>query len=68
MDSLQAVAEHRAPARLTDLIRQLLPIDRQVILSYLEGMDAAADFRKRGGGTFACDNSQPDSQRECGQL
>ncbi len=41
-DTLQAVAEHQALARLTDLIRQLLPIDRQVILSYLEGMDAQA--------------------------
>jgi len=39
-DSLQAVAEHQALARLTDLIRQLVPIDRQVILSYLEGMSA----------------------------
>jgi len=36
------MAEHQALARLTDLIRQLLPIDRQVILSYLEGMDAEA--------------------------
>jgi len=41
-DSLQAAAEDQALARLTDLIRQLLPIDRQVILSYLEGMDAEA--------------------------
>jgi RNA polymerase sigma-70 factor, ECF subfamily len=41
-DSLQAVAEHEALARLTELIRQLTPIDRQVILSYLEGMDADA--------------------------
>ena len=41
-DSQQAVAEHQALARLTDLIRQLLPIDRQVILSYLEGMDGEA--------------------------
>ena len=41
-DSLQAMAEHQALARLTDLIRQLMPIDRQVILSYLEGMDAGA--------------------------
>jgi RNA polymerase sigma-70 factor (ECF subfamily) len=41
-DSLQVVAEHQALARLTDLIRQLMPIDRQVILSYLEGMDAEA--------------------------
>ena len=41
-DSLQAVAEHQALARLTELIRQLLPVDRQVILSYLEGMDADA--------------------------
>lgn len=41
-DSLQAVSESQALARLTDLIRQLMPIDRQVILSYLEGMDAEA--------------------------
>jgi RNA polymerase sigma-70 factor (ECF subfamily) len=41
-DSLQAVAENQALARLTDLIRQLTPIDRQVILSYLEGIDAEA--------------------------
>jgi RNA polymerase sigma-70 factor, ECF subfamily len=41
-DSLQALAEDQALARLTDLIRQLMPIDRQVILSYLEGMDAEA--------------------------
>jgi RNA polymerase sigma-70 factor (ECF subfamily) len=41
-DSLQAVAEQQALARLTDLIRLLLPVDRQVILSYLEGMDAEA--------------------------
>jgi RNA polymerase sigma-70 factor (ECF subfamily) len=41
-DSLQAVAEHQALERLTELIRQLIPIDRQVILSYLEGMDAEA--------------------------
>jgi RNA polymerase sigma-70 factor (ECF subfamily) len=36
------VAENQALARLTDLIRQLMPIDRQVILSYLEGIDAEA--------------------------
>jgi RNA polymerase sigma-70 factor, ECF subfamily len=41
-DSLQVVAEHQALARLTDLIRQLMPVDRQVIFSYLEGMDAEA--------------------------
>jgi len=41
-DSLQAVAEQQALARLTNLIRQLIPIDRQVILAYLEGMDAEA--------------------------
>jgi RNA polymerase sigma-70 factor (ECF subfamily) len=28
--------------RLTELIQELKPLDRQVILSYLEGMDAAA--------------------------
>ena len=41
-DSQQAVAEQQALARLTDLIRQLIPVDRLVILSYLEGMDAEA--------------------------
>ena len=41
-DSLQAVAEEQALAQLTELIRQLVPIDRQVILSYLEGLDTAA--------------------------
>jgi len=41
-DSLQTVAEDQALVRLTDLIRQLMPIDRQVILSYLEGLDAGA--------------------------
>jgi RNA polymerase sigma-70 factor, ECF subfamily len=41
-DSLHAVAQHQALARLTDLIRQLIPIDRQVIVSYLEDMDAEA--------------------------
>ena len=29
-------------ARLTEMIQSLKPLDRQVILSYLEGMDAAA--------------------------
>jgi len=33
---------HQALERLTALIRQLEPLDRQVILSYLEGMDAAS--------------------------
>jgi RNA polymerase sigma-70 factor, ECF subfamily len=41
-DGVQAVAEEQARTRLMDLIRQLVPIDRQVILSYLEGMDAQA--------------------------
>lgn len=41
-DSQQAIARVQALARLKELIRQLIPIDRQVILSYLEGMDAEA--------------------------
>ncbi len=36
-------ANHQqALARLLPLVQQLKPLDRQVILSYLEGMDAAA--------------------------
>ncbi len=39
----EAAANHRhASERLLDLIRRLRPIDRQVIVSYLEGVDAAA--------------------------
>jgi RNA polymerase sigma-70 factor (ECF subfamily) len=41
-DAAQAVAQDQALARLTDLIRSLMPVDRQVILSYLEGMDGEA--------------------------
>jgi RNA polymerase sigma-70 factor, ECF subfamily len=38
-----ADADHRiAVRRLTELIQKLRPLDREVILSYLEGMDAAA--------------------------
>jgi len=33
---------NRAFARLTSLIQSLKPLDRQVILSYLEGLDAAS--------------------------
>jgi len=33
---------HEALERLAAMIRQLKPLDRQVILSYLEGMDAAS--------------------------
>ena len=41
-DSEEAVGRHQALALLTELIQSLNPLDRQVILSYLEGMDAAA--------------------------
>ncbi len=34
--------QHHALERLLDLVQRLDPIDRQVILSYLEGMDAAS--------------------------
>jgi len=36
------VDRREAVERLTALIRQLTPLDRQVILSYLEGMDAVS--------------------------
>jgi RNA polymerase sigma-70 factor (ECF subfamily) len=34
--------EREALARLLELVQQLKPLDRQVILSYLEGLDAAS--------------------------
>lgn len=41
-DTSEAVANQRhASARLLELIRRLRPLDRQVIVSYLEGVDAA---------------------------
>jgi len=44
-----------ALARLMDLIRQLKPLDRQVILAYLDGMDAAeiAELTGLSGGNVA---------------
>jgi RNA polymerase sigma-70 factor (ECF subfamily) len=42
-DAGEASADrNRALARLVELIQRLKPLDRQVILSYLEGMDAAS--------------------------
>jgi len=35
-------SRHHALERLAELIRQLKPLDRQVIVAYLEGLDAAA--------------------------
>lgn len=40
--SHQAADRNQDLARLMDFIQQLKPLDRQVILSYLEGMDAAS--------------------------
>lgn len=37
-----ALDEARARARLVELIHRLKPLDRQVVLLYLEGLDAAA--------------------------
>ena len=37
-----AVDQHINLERLSMLIQQLKPLDRQVVISYLEGMDAAA--------------------------
>jgi RNA polymerase sigma-70 factor (ECF subfamily) len=41
-DGDAAAGRRHALGRLTELIQSLKPLDRQVILSYLEGMDAAA--------------------------
>jgi len=38
----RAAGRREALARLTELIQRLNPLDRQVILAYLEGMDAAS--------------------------
>jgi len=38
----QAAGRRHSVDRLLKLIQQLKPLDRQVILSYLEGLDAAA--------------------------
>jgi RNA polymerase sigma-70 factor (ECF subfamily) len=42
IDREQAIDDHRALERLMVLIHRLDPFDRQVILLYLEGLDAAA--------------------------
>jgi RNA polymerase sigma-70 factor (ECF subfamily) len=39
-ESERAVDERRALERLSELIQKLKPLDRQVIVSYLEGLDA----------------------------
>ena len=41
-DQETALDEHRTLERLLALVRQLKPLDRQVILLYLEGEDAAS--------------------------
>jgi RNA polymerase sigma-70 factor, ECF subfamily len=41
-DGEAAADRHGTLERLLDLTRQLKPLDRQVIVSYLEGLDAAA--------------------------
>jgi RNA polymerase sigma-70 factor (ECF subfamily) len=41
-DRERALDERRALARLMELVRRLKPLDRQIILLYLEGVDAAA--------------------------
>jgi len=38
----QAAEQHDAVGRMYELIHQLKPLDRQVMLAYLEGMDAAS--------------------------
>ena len=37
-----AAAQHKALERLLGLIQRLKPLDRQIVVSYLEGMDAAS--------------------------
>ena len=41
-DAEPDIDRERARERLADLIRQLKPLDRQIMISYLEGMDTAA--------------------------
>ena len=41
-DQERAVDKQTALAKLLKLIQQLKPLDRQVVLSYLEGLDAAS--------------------------
>lgn len=38
----RAASQAEALSRLSDLIQRLKPLDRQIIVSYLEGLDAAA--------------------------
>jgi RNA polymerase sigma-70 factor, ECF subfamily len=38
----EAAEQHDAVGRMYELIHQLKPLDRQVMLAYLEGMDAAS--------------------------
>ena len=47
-DAESGVQHQHALERLAGLIRQLGPVDRQVIVSYLEGMDAAATAELTG--------------------
>lgn len=47
-DAESGVHQQHALERLAGLIRQLGPVDRQVIVSYLEGMDAAATAELTG--------------------
>ena len=41
-DGDAAAGRRQALARLTELVQRLKPLDRQVIVSYLEGMDAGS--------------------------
>ena len=41
-DPETTAGEQQAMARLTDLVRALDPPDRQIVVLYLEGLDAAA--------------------------
>ncbi|HEX3893266.1 MAG TPA: sigma-70 family RNA polymerase sigma factor [Terracidiphilus sp.] len=47
-DGEEAVEQHDALVRMYDLIHQLKPLDRQVMLAYLEGMDAASTSEVTG--------------------
>jgi RNA polymerase sigma-70 factor (ECF subfamily) len=43
-----AAGQNQALERLTGLIQQLKPLDRQIIISYLEGMDASSTAEIKG--------------------
>ena len=61
-----AADRHMNLERLSMLIHQLKPLDRQVIVSYLEGMDSAADWRNHGAFVRKCGHADTPDQEHPG--